>query len=91
MKKGILGTITLIVGIVTFGCAIVAGFYPDATIGSIGWIARLVQLFWFAAPVLGIIACVKKSNTKLAIVGMVLGAVSFFTPWIVGLIVNAIK
>lgn len=91
MKKGILGTITLIVGIVTFGCAIVAGFYPDATIGSIGWIARMVQLLWFAAPVLGIIACVKKSNTKLAIVGMVLGAVSFFAPWIIGLIVNSIK
>ena len=91
MKKGILGIITLIVGIVTFGCAIVAGFYPDATIGSIGWIARMVQLLWFVAPVLGIIACVKKSNTKLAIVGMVLGAVSFFAPWIIGLIVNSIK
>ena len=88
MKKGTLGTITFIVGIVIFACSVVSGFFPNPAIGSLGWIARLVNLVWFAAPILGIIACVKKSNTKLAIIGMVLGAVSFLTPWLIGLIVK---
>lgn len=88
MKKGILGTITLIVGIVCFAGSIVAGFYPDAEIFSLGWFARIGQILFLVPIILGIIACVKNSNTKLAIVGMVLGVVSFFTPWIIRLIVK---
>lgn len=88
MKKGILGTIAFIVGLVCFAIAVVAGFFPGATIGSIGWFARFGQILWFAGPVLGIIACVKKSNTKLAIIGIVLGVLAFFTPWLIGIIVK---
>ncbi|MBR4830446.1 MAG: hypothetical protein IKZ96_01595 [Bacilli bacterium] len=85
MKKGTLGLIAFIVGIVCFALAVVAGFYSDATMLSIGWFARFGQLFWVAPVVLGIIACVKKSNTKLAIIGIVLGALSFVAPFIVGI------
>ena len=88
MKKEKLGIIAFIIGIVCFALAIVAGFFPGATIGSIGWFARIGQVLWFAGPILGIIACVKKSNTKLAIIGIVLGVLAFFAPLIVSTIVK---
>ena len=91
MKKGKLGIIAFIIGIVCFALAIVAGFDINAPIGTLAWFGRIGQVLWLIPVILGIIAIVKKSNTKLAIVGMVLGAVSFFVPWIIGLIVNSIK
>ena len=82
MKKGKLGIIAFIIGIVCFALAIVAGFDINASIGKLAWFGRIGQVLWIVPVILGIVACVKKSYTVFAIIAIVLGVLSFWAPFV---------
>ena len=91
MKKGVLGTIVLIYGIVIFVAGISTFF-----LGYIGeFMARLAAILGLftliPAIVLGIIAIIKKSNRSGAIIGMILTFVGTFSHFIFTFIGNLTK
>lgn len=87
MKKGTLGTLTFILGIIIIVGGVVAGLAPT---DSLLWkIARLPGIIGFIPViVIGIIAIVKGSNRVKAIIGMVL---AFFGTWIVSWLLQLIS
>lgn len=88
MKKGTLGMVTLILGILVLACGIAKNLVTN--IPALYSASTIILLIGFVpAIVLGIISIVKNSNRSLAIIGMVLAVIGMWiAPWVVRIIVG---
>lgn len=88
MKKGLLGTIVLIYGIIVA----LAGLAVILPLGSVGnLLQRLAMYGAIPAVIAGIIAIIINSNKKRAVIGMILAVAGPYIPWLVAVIKSLLK
>ena len=90
MKKGVLGTLALIFGIIIF----VSNTISPIVSGNLylSFLSKLVKIplimGYVPTVVISIIAIAKNSNRKGAIIGLILASIAWFTPIVIRIIFN---
>jgi len=101
-KKGTLGTLALIFSIVGLVAAVIHPLFPSASLNlaagstfslkeAIGFLAKAIYIIaYIPTVIISIIAIVKNSNRKGAIIGLILAHLLWIAPIITRLIMNSV-